>query len=99
MKIARVVGNVVSTIKREHLNGYKLMIVQPLCIDGSPQGARRIAIDAAHAGIGDIVLLSSDGGAAQMVADDPKLIGDDTIAGVIDHFTFEGKTTRGRELE
>lgn len=93
MKIAKVVGNVVSTIKKDHLKGYKLMIVQPLRLDGSPQGAARIALDGANAGIDDIVLLNNDGGAAVMVIDDKKLIADDTIAGVIDSFTFEGKTT------
>ena len=99
MKLARVVGNVVSTVKREHLNGYKLMIVQPITLDGAPQGARRIALDGADAGIGDVVLLNNDGGAAQMVMGDKKLIGDDTIAGVVDFFTFEGKTTVGNSME
>ena len=98
MKIARVVGNVVSTIKRDYLTGYKLMIVQPLNLDGSPQGARRIAIDGADAGIGDVVLLNSDGGSAQMVIGDKQLIDDDTVAGVVDYFTFEGRTTNGNNL-
>lgn len=98
MKLARVVGNVVSTIKREHLKGYKLMIVQPINLDGTPQGARRIALDGADAGVGDIVLLNNDGGAAQMVMQDKKLIGDDTIAGVVDFFTFDGVTTTGNSM-
>ena len=92
MKIAKVVGNVVSTIKKDHLKGYKLMIVQPLLLDGSPQGASRIALDGANAGIGDVVLLNNDGGAAVMIIGDKKLIADDTIAGVIDCYTFNGKT-------
>jgi microcompartment protein CcmK/EutM len=93
LKIAQVVGNVVSTIKKEHLKGCKLMIVQPLDLSGNPQGAARIALDGADAGIGDIVLLNNDGGAAAMVIGDKKLIADDTIAGVIDCYTFDGKTT------
>lgn len=92
MKIAKVVGNVVSTIKKDHLNGYKLMIVQPLNLDGAPQGASRIALDGANAGIGDIVLLNNDGGAAVMVIGDKKLIADDTIAGVVDSYTLNGET-------
>jgi microcompartment protein CcmK/EutM len=92
LKIAQVVGNVVSTIKRDHLAGYKLMIVQPLDIDGRPQGTSRIALDGANAGIGDIVLLNNDGGAASMVTGDKKLVADDTIAGVIDNYTFNGNT-------
>ena len=92
MKIAKVVGNVVSTIKKDCLTGCKLMIVQPLYLDGTPQGARRIALDGANAGIGDIVLLNNDGGAAVMVLDDKNIIADDTIAGVIDSYTLNGET-------
>lgn len=94
MKIAKVVGNVVSTIKGEHLAGYKLMIVQPLDINRKPRGTSRIALDGADAGIGDIVLLNNDGGAAVMIFNDKKLIADDTIAGVIDSYTFDANTVR-----
>ncbi len=74
--------------------GYKLMIVQPLDINRKPRGTSRIALDGADAGIGDIVLLNNDGGAAVMIFNDKKLIADDTIAGVIDSYTFDANTVR-----
>ena len=55
MRIAKVVGNVVSTIKDDGYNGYKLMLVQYLEPDGTPTGPRLIAFDCADAGVGDIV--------------------------------------------
>lgn len=93
MKIARVVGNLISTIKDESFHGYKLMIVELLNPDGTPDGKRQIAFDAAHAGIGDIVLVNIDGGAANMFTGDQALIADWTICGVLDSFTINGRQT------
>ena len=84
MKIARVVGNVVSTIKDYKFSGHKLMIVEPIDIDGVPEGPRQIAFDCVDSGTGDIVLVNTDGGAAQMFFGDDDLIADLTICGVID---------------
>jgi microcompartment protein CcmK/EutM len=67
MEVARVVGNVVSTQKNQKLEGAKLMLVQPLTMDGKPKGPAVIAIDGVHSGIGDRVLLVQDGKAAMQV--------------------------------
>jgi len=93
VKIAKVVGNLISTVKDECFQGYKLMIIEYLNPDGTVDGKRQIAIDAAHAGIGDIVLVSVDGGAAMMFTNDKELIVDLTICGVLDSFTIDGKQT------
>ena len=93
MKIARVVGNLISTIKDKSFISYKLMIVEYLNPDGTPDGKRQIAFDAAHAGAGDIVLVNVDGGAANMFTGDRDLIADLTICGVLDSFTINGKET------
>ena len=79
MKIARVTGTVVSTIKYEKYVGMKLLRVRHLTLEGQPTGEELIALDAADAGIGDIVLVNNDGGAAQMIMDDTKLIASVTI--------------------
>ena len=49
------------------------------------------ALDAADAGIGDIVLVNNDGGAAQMITGDKTLIASVTICGVVDCYTWQGK--------
>jgi microcompartment protein CcmK/EutM len=85
LKIAKVVGNVVSTVKDEKFCGHKLMIIEFIDLAGKPLDARQIAFDCADSGPGDIVLVNIDGGAAQMFFDDKALIADWTICGVIDH--------------
>ena len=92
MKIARVTGTVVSTIKYEKYVGMKLLRVRHLTLDGQPTGEELIALDAADAGIGDIVLVNNDGGAAQMIMGDTKLIASVTICGVIDSSSWQGQT-------
>jgi microcompartment protein CcmK/EutM len=93
VKIARVVGNLVSTVKDRTFHGYKLMIVEFLNPDGTPDGTRQIVFDAAHAGTGDVVLVNVDGGAANMFTGDKELIADCTICGVLDSFTINGNET------
>jgi microcompartment protein CcmK/EutM len=97
VKIARVVGNLISTIKDKTFKGYKLMIVEFLHPDGTPDGKRQIAFDAARAGVGDIVLVNVDGGAANMFTGDKELIADNTICGVLDSFTIAGEQTVVKE--
>jgi microcompartment protein CcmK/EutM len=92
MRIGRVVGNVVSTIKDEDYYGYKLMIVEYWDENGKPDGSRVIAFDAGQAGIGDVVLIAADGGAANMLLNDKKIVADVAIAGVLDCYTYEGET-------
>ena len=91
MKIARVMGTVVSTVKYEKYRGYKLLKVRHLTLEGEMTGEELIALDAADAGIGDIVLVNNDGGAAQMITGDKTLIASVTICGVVDCYTWQGK--------
>ena len=91
MKIARVTGTVVSTVKYEKDRGYKLLKVRHLTLEGEMTGEELIALDAADAGIGDIVLVNNDGGAAQMITGDKTLIASVTICGVVDCYTWQGK--------
>ncbi|MBO2528178.1 MAG: ethanolamine utilization protein EutN [Clostridiales bacterium] len=90
MKLARVVGNVVSTIKDVGFHGQKLMIIDYLDEDGRMTGNQAIAFDVADAGIGDTVIVNVDGGAANILLG-RQCIGDLTICGVIDHLTIDGE--------
>ena len=88
MRLAKVVGNVVSTIKLEGYAAQKLLIVEFIDRDGNPEGSRMISFDCAHAGVGDVVLVSSDGGAANMFLGD-HCIADLTVCGVVDEISFD----------
>ena len=90
MKLARVVGNVVSTIKDVGFAGQKLMIIDYLDDDGKMTGNQAIAFDVADAGVGDTVIVNVDGGAANMFLG-RQCIADLSICGVIDHLTIDGE--------
>ena len=91
MRLARVVGNVVSTVKEQTHSNYKLLIVRYLDGEGNPVETEQIVFDGADAGVGDLVLVNVDGGAAKMLLRDKEIIADNTACGVIDHWTFDGK--------
>jgi len=57
LKLARVVGNVISSAKYETLQGKKLMIVQEVDGDYIDVGKPFIALDSAGAGVGEFVIL------------------------------------------
>ena len=55
MQLARVIGNVVCTVKNDSLKGRKILIVQNLNEDLEPIGSPMVALDAAGAGVGELV--------------------------------------------
>ena len=55
MMLARVIGNVVSTIKDRGLEGRKLLLLQPLNRDGQARGRPLVGIDSIGAGFGELV--------------------------------------------
>jgi len=67
MKLARVLGSVTSTLKHSAYEGKKLLLVQPLKMDGSPAGRPTIAVDYVGAGEGEVVLLGAAPGLAKAV--------------------------------
>jgi len=71
MLLARVEGNIVATRKHPSLNGWRLVVCQPISGDGQPEGSPQVAIDAHGAGMHQQVVISSDGLSAR------KAVGDD----------------------
>jgi ethanolamine utilization protein EutN len=62
MQLARIIGTATATVKHPSLDGSKLHVVQPLMADrSSPDGDPQLAIDTVGAGIGDLVMITSDG--------------------------------------
>ena len=55
MQIARVIGDVVSTVQDTALIGHKLLVLQPLTPDRQPAGRTLVAADAVGAGVGEEV--------------------------------------------
>jgi microcompartment protein CcmK/EutM len=72
MLLARVEGNVVATRKHPSLQGWRLVICQPINNAGAPEGTPQVAIDAHGAGMHQRVVISSDGLAARKAVGDDK---------------------------
>ncbi len=68
MILGRVVGSVVATEKHYKLEGRKLLLVQPLTLDGAERGELLLAIDGVDAGEGDRVLVVQEGRSASLVS-------------------------------
>ena len=84
MQICRVVGTVVSTQKNSKLEGAKLMLVQPLTLDGQLRGVALLAIDSVGAGVGERVLVVVEGKAAGDALGRKAAAVDAAIIGIID---------------
>ena len=84
MLIARVIGDVVATQKAPSHEGQKILLVQPLNLDGSDRGEPVVAMDAVDAGVGERVLLSTEGYSAMTAVGRPNSPIDTAVIGVID---------------
>lgn len=94
MFTARVVGEVVATVKHGDLLGRKLLLVQPVNPEGEPTGSAQIAVDAVDAGLHDLVLVNDEGnGAAQLLGQRRGAVRT-VIAGVIDAIERGGNEGR-----
>jgi len=68
MTLCKVIGTIVATQKNEHLREQKILIVQPIDLDGKFIGRDILALDSVDAGVGDTVLVIQEGqGAAQVI--------------------------------
>jgi ethanolamine utilization protein EutN len=84
MLIARVVGELVATQKHPSHQGRKLLLVQPLNLDGSNRGDAVVALDAVDAGVGDQVLLATEGFSAMTAVGRPQSPIDMAVIAFID---------------
>jgi len=85
--VARVTGEVVATIKHGDLATAKLLLVHPVGPDGALIGRASIAVDAADAGPGDLVLVADEGNGAAQVLQRPRGAIRTVVVGVVDAWT------------
>lgn len=84
MYIGKVFGTVVATIKIDHLEARKLLLVDMLDLDGNETGYYDIAVDVVQAGPGDTVMVIDEGnGARQVLGIDPGAVRA-VIVGIVD---------------
>jgi microcompartment protein CcmK/EutM len=89
MFLARVVGEVVATIKHPHLRAQKLLVVHAVTPRGGSAGRVVLAIDTVQAGEGDTVLVNDEGNGAAQVLQRPRGAIRTVIVGVVDEVAHE----------
>ena len=84
MTLCRVIGTVVSTVKHPTYRGLKLFVVQPVDAAGLPTDPSFLAVDQVQSGIGDRVLVISEGNGARQILKEKVLPIRSVIVGVVD---------------
>jgi ethanolamine utilization protein EutN len=84
MQLARVEGNIVGTRKHPSLEGWRLVICQPIGQSGEPEGAPQIAIDSHGAAMHQEVIISSDGLAARLAVANDRSPARWLVIGIVD---------------
>jgi len=83
--LCRVQGSVTSTQKNEHLTKNKLLICQPVGLDGlTPDGPSFLALDVAQAGPHDLVIVNKEGSGARLIFENEKIPLQTVVVGVVD---------------
>lgn len=89
MLLAKVIGTVVASAKTERVDGLKMLILQPLDLDGKPKGNYVVAFDAVGAGDGEVVLYVTGSSARQTPTTDGRPA-DATIFAIVDTWDVGG---------
>ncbi len=92
MRIAKVVGVAVATIKDRRLEGSKLLLVAVVDPAGQAQELPFVAVDIIGAGDGELVLVV-EGSSARVAAGDANRPVDAVIVGILDSLRHDGQMT------
>ncbi len=84
MILGKVVGTVVTTVSHRDFKNRRLLVVQPLGLEGDTADEDFIALDNTHAGIGDTVLVNREGSGARQVLRNPDACVISVIVGIVD---------------
>ena len=89
MLLGKVVGTVVTTISHKDYKNRRLLVVQPLIVDGEKPDEDFIALDNTQAGIGDTVLVNREGNGARQALKNPDACVISVIVGIVDSVYIE----------
>jgi len=89
MLIGKVICDIVATQKAPSHEERKILVVQPLNLDGTDRGEVVLALDAVDAGVGDRVLVVTEGWSAMTSVERPQSPIDMAVVGVIDSITLD----------
>jgi ethanolamine utilization protein EutN len=95
VQLARVIGDVVATVKDPNLVGIRLLILQPIAASGDSAGRTLVALDSVGAGVGENVFFVRGREAAfPFYPGEPPA--DATVIGIVDRWDIETQNSEGR---
>ena len=91
MVLGKVIGTIVTTISHPHYKNRRLLVVQPLTLEGEESAPEDdfIALDNTQAGIGDTVLVNREGNGARQALKNPDAAVISVIVGIVDSVHIE----------
>ena len=93
MILARIIGTAVATVKHPVYDGHKVMVVETISPDGTPDGENSgstfLSVDFQHAGVGDTVLVSREGNASRQLFGDDNAPVHSVILGIVDDIEIQ----------
>lgn len=84
MQPAKVIGSITATVKHSSMKGAKMLLVQPQLVQGQADGDPIIAVDGVGAGMGETVLITSDGRHSRKILQTDATPVRWTIIGIVD---------------
>ena len=90
MKLCKVIGFATSSIKREGLSSFKLLVLKDVDDNGNPSGEAFLAVDTVGAGTSEFVAVTT-GTPATNALNNRNLPVDAAIIAILDHVTMNKK--------
>ena len=83
MTLAKVKGTVVATMKSSDLEGYKLLVLQPVDPQGNPKGKSMVGLDT--------VLVIDEGNSSRLILGSPMAAVRTVVVGIVDRIQSGGE--------
>jgi ethanolamine utilization protein EutN len=93
MLLAKVIGNVWSTKKKDAISALRLLFIQPLGKDLKPDGQVLIAVDEVGAGFDEMVIVTQGAPAMQAFEKDKLIPVDAVVVGIVDNLEVTDDVT------
>jgi len=91
MLLAKVIGNVWSTKKKDAISALRLLFVQPLGKNLKPDGNVLVAADEVGAGFGEMVIVTQGSPAMRAFNKSDLVPVDAVVVGIVDNLELDGE--------